>query len=142
VRRARPSHAWLASFFRRQDAIGKPPIGAGGAATLGHIRPVNRDGGAPRARDIDSKDARNAGLRLHPPLAITDTRIVDYRVEAPELVDLVGNGCCSGDGGEVPGNNSAGAGCRRERVATLPSLAAGRTLNPTRRLASAGDEAR
>ena len=25
VRRARPSHAWLASFFRRQDAIGKPP---------------------------------------------------------------------------------------------------------------------
>ena len=70
------------------------------------------------------------------------SRIVDYRVKAPELVDLVGNGCCSRDGGEVPGNNSAGAGCRRERVATLPSLAAGRTLNPTRRLAPAGDEAR
>src|ERR1700730_9831290 len=68
--------------------------------------------------DIDSKDGRNAGLRLHPPLAITDTRIVDYRVEAPELVDLVGNGSCSRDGGEVAGNNSARAGCRRERVAT------------------------
>jgi hypothetical protein len=43
---------------------------------------------------------------------------VDYSVEAPELVDLVGNGSCSRDGGEVPGNNSTGAGCRRERVAT------------------------
>jgi hypothetical protein len=43
---------------------------------------------------------------------------VDYRVEAPELVDLVGNGSCSRDGGEVAGNNSARAGCRRERVAT------------------------
>ena len=40
---------------------------------------------------IDCKDARNSGLHFHPPLAITDARIVDYSIEAAELVDLVGN---------------------------------------------------
>src|ERR1700757_1119350 len=69
---------------------------------------------------IDSEDARNSGLLLHPPLAITDARIVDYRVEAAELVDLVGNCPCPSDGREVSGNNSPGAGCRREGVATSP----------------------
>ena len=67
---------------------------------------------------IDSKDARNSGLHFHPPLAITDARIVDYSIEAAELVDLVGNCSWPSDGGEVPGDNSASAGCRREGVAT------------------------
>ena len=66
---------------------------------------------------IDSKDARNSGLHFHPPLAITDAGIVDYSIEAAELVDLVGNCSCPSDGGEVPGENSASAGCRREGVA-------------------------
>jgi hypothetical protein len=43
---------------------------------------------------------------------------VDYSVEAAELVDLVGNCSCPSDGGEVPGDNSPGAGCRRKSVAT------------------------
>jgi hypothetical protein len=52
------------------------------------------------------------------PLAITDARIVDYTIAAAELVDLVGNCSWPSDGGEVPGDNSASAGCRREGVAT------------------------
>src|ERR1700736_3475847 len=71
---------------------------------------------------IDSKDARNSGLHLHPPLAITDARIVDYSVETAEPVDLVGNCSCPSDGREVSGDNSPGAGCCRERVATRPSF--------------------
>ena len=67
---------------------------------------------------LDSKDARNSGLHFHPPLAITDARIVDYSIEAAELVDLVGNCSCPSDGGEVPGDNSASDGCRREGVVT------------------------
>src|SRR5437868_8435148 len=67
---------------------------------------------------IDSKDARNSGLHLHPPLAITDARIVDYSVEAAELVDLIGKCSCPSDGREVRGDNSSGGGCRRERFAT------------------------
>src|SRR5260370_37565963 len=67
---------------------------------------------------IDSKDARNSGLHLHPPLAITDARIVDYSVETAELADLVGHCSCPGDGREVSRDDSSGAGCRRERVAT------------------------
>ena len=69
---------------------------------------------------IDCKDARNSGLHFHPPLAITDARIVDYSVEAAELVDLAGNRSWPSDGGEVPEDNSASAGCRREGVATSP----------------------
>ena len=45
---------------------------------------------------IDSEDAWNSGLHLHPPLTITNARIVDYSVEAAELVDLVGNCSCPG----------------------------------------------
>src|ERR1700731_3057832 len=71
---------------------------------------------------IDSKDARTSGLHLHPPLAITDARIVDYSVETAEPVDLVGNCSCPSDGREVSGDNSPGAGCCRERVATRPSF--------------------
>jgi hypothetical protein len=67
---------------------------------------------------IDSEDAWNSGLHLHPSLAITDARIVDYSVEAAELVDLVGKCSCPSDGGKVPGDNSSSAGCRRERFAT------------------------
>src|SRR5712672_3266922 len=69
---------------------------------------------------IDSEDAWNSGLHLHPSLAITDARVVDYSVEAAELVDLVGKCSCPSDGGEVPGDSCSGAGCRRERVATSP----------------------
>jgi hypothetical protein len=36
----------------------------------------------------------------------------------PSLFDLVGNCSCPSNGGEVPGDNSFGAGCRRDRVAT------------------------
>jgi hypothetical protein len=43
---------------------------------------------------------------------------VDYRVEATELVDLVGNGPRPGDGREVPGDGSPGARRRRHGVAT------------------------
>jgi hypothetical protein len=43
---------------------------------------------------------------------------VDNGLEAAELVDLVGNCPCSSDGREVSGDNSRGAGCRREGVAT------------------------
>jgi hypothetical protein len=43
---------------------------------------------------------------------------VDYSVEAAELIDLVGECSCPSDGGEVPGDNSSGAGCRRDRFAT------------------------
>jgi hypothetical protein len=39
-------------------------------------------------------------------------------VEASKLVDLVGNRSCPSDGGEVSGDNSPGAGRRREGVAT------------------------
>src|SRR5580700_9120715 len=51
---------------------------------------------------IDSEDVRNSELHFHPPLAITDARIVDYSVETAELVDLVGHCSCPGDGREVP----------------------------------------
>src|SRR5437868_8272119 len=67
---------------------------------------------------IDSEDARNSGLHLHPPLAITDAHIVDYSVETAQLFDLVGNCSCPSHGGEVSRDNSSGAGCRRERVTT------------------------
>jgi hypothetical protein len=43
---------------------------------------------------------------------------VDHSVEVAALVDLVGNCSCAGDGREVSGDNSRGAGCRREGVAT------------------------
>jgi hypothetical protein len=43
---------------------------------------------------------------------------VDYSVEGAELVDLLGNPSCPSDGREVSGDNSRGAGCRREGVAT------------------------
>jgi hypothetical protein len=43
---------------------------------------------------------------------------VDYRVEVAKLVDLVGNCSCPSNVREVSGDNSAGAGCRREGVAT------------------------
>jgi hypothetical protein len=43
---------------------------------------------------------------------------VDYSVEAAELVDLVDNCSCPGDGREVSGDDSPGAGCCREGVAT------------------------
>ena len=46
--------------------------------------------------------------------ADSDVRIVDYRVEAAELVDLVANCSRPTDGGEVPQNGSSGAGGRRE----------------------------
>ena len=82
------------------------------------LRSFDQCGQSVGREHIDSEDARNSGLRLHPPLAITDARIVDYRVERAKLVDLVGNGSCPSDGGEVPGDNSLGAGCRREGVAT------------------------
>ena len=66
---------------------------------------------------IDSEDAWNSGLHLHPSLAIADARIVDYSVEAAELVDLVGKCSCPSDGREVPTDSSLGAGCRCEGVA-------------------------
>src|SRR5260370_15223989 len=71
---------------------------------------------------IDSKDARNSGLHLHPPLAITDARIVDYSVETAELVHFVGNFSCPSDGREDAGDNSSGADYRPERVATSTLL--------------------
>jgi hypothetical protein len=58
------------------------------------------------------------GLHLNLPFAITDTRIVDYSIKAAELVHLVGNCFCPSDGREVSGDNSSGAGCCRERIAT------------------------
>src|SRR5438105_3954735 len=67
---------------------------------------------------IDREDARNSGFHLHPALAITDARIVDYGVEGAEPVHLLCNSSCPGDSREVSGNNSRGAGCRREGVAT------------------------
>src|SRR6266404_960291 len=67
---------------------------------------------------IDREDAWNSGLHLHPPLTITNARIVDYSVEAAELIDLVGKCSRPSDGGEVPTDSSLGAGCRRERFAT------------------------
>jgi hypothetical protein len=51
-------------------------------------------------------------LRLYPPLAIADARIVDYSVEAAEFVGLLGDCSCAGDGGEVPRDNSSSARCR------------------------------
>src|SRR5690348_15858592 len=69
---------------------------------------------------IDSEDARKSVLHLHPPLAITDARIVDYSVVTAELVHFIGNFSCPSDGREVAGDNSSGAACRRERVATSP----------------------
>ena len=68
---------------------------------------------------INREDAGNSRLRLHPRRrAIADACIVDYRVEATELVDLVGNGPRPGDGREVPGDCSQGARRRRDGVAT------------------------
>ena len=67
---------------------------------------------------VDSEDARNSGLHFHPPLAITDARIMDYGIETAQLVDLVGNCSCPSDGREVSGDNFPGAGCRGESVAT------------------------
>src|SRR5207244_11877339 len=67
---------------------------------------------------IDREDAWNSGLHLHPPLTITNARIVDYSVEAAELIDLVGNSSCPSDGREVPRDNPSSASCRRERFAT------------------------
>jgi hypothetical protein len=72
---------------------------------------------------INGEDAGNSGLRLHPRLAITDPGIVDYRIKATELVDLVGNGPRPGDGGKVPGDASPGAGCRREGIAISTVIA-------------------
>jgi len=45
---------------------------------------------------------------------------VDHSVEAAMPVDLVGNSSSTSDGGQLPGNNSPGAGCRREGCATSP----------------------
>src|SRR5215831_2090925 len=67
---------------------------------------------------IDSEDARNSRLRFHPPLAIANARIVDYGVEASELIDLLRNSSRPSDGGEVPGNNPSGAACRSKGVTT------------------------
>src|SRR5271155_5215723 len=67
---------------------------------------------------IDGEEARNSGLRFHPPLAITEARIVAYSVEAAERVDLGGNCSRPGDGREVSADTSPGARCRREGVAT------------------------
>src|ERR1700682_1652788 len=74
---------------------------------------------------IDAKAARTPAPPPPPPLAITDARIVDYCVETAELVDLVGNCSCPSDGREVSGDNSPGAGCRRERVATSTLVSPG-----------------
>jgi hypothetical protein len=62
---------------------------------------------------IDREDAGNSGLGLHPArLAIADARIVDYGVEATELIDLACYGRRPGDSAEVPGDSSLGADCR------------------------------
>jgi hypothetical protein len=50
---------------------------------------------------IDSEKAWNSGLHLHPPLTRTNARVVDYSVEAAELIDLVSKCFCPSDGGEV-----------------------------------------
>src|SRR4029077_1468683 len=63
--------------------------------------------------DIHSEEAWNSGFHLHPSLARTNARIVDYSVEAAELVDLVGKCFCPSDGREVPRDNSSGTGYRR-----------------------------
>ena len=68
---------------------------------------------------LNREDAGNSRLRLHPARrAVADACIVDYRVEATELVDLVGNGPRPGNGRQVAGNGCPGAGRRRDRVAT------------------------
>jgi hypothetical protein len=41
--------------------------------------------------------------KMPAPLGRTDAGIVDYSVEATELIDLIGNSSCSSDRGEVPG---------------------------------------
>src|SRR5215469_12592010 len=69
---------------------------------------------------IDGKDARNSRLHLYPPLARADSRVVDHRIEAAELVDLIGHCCCPGDRREVSGNNSTGARRPREGIAASP----------------------
>src|SRR3954463_15469395 len=69
-------------------------------------------------KHIDGEDARNSGLHLHPALAITDACIVDYSVEGAEPVHLLGHCSCPSDGREVSGDNSPGARCCREGVAT------------------------
>jgi hypothetical protein len=58
------------------------------------------------------------------PLAIADAGIVDYRVEATELVHLVGNASCTCDRREVPGDHPLGAGRIRESVAASYLVAA------------------
>ena len=61
------------------------------------------------ASRLNGEDARNSGLRFDPTrLAIADDCIVDYGVKATEVVCLVRNDPCPGDGGEVAGGGSLG----------------------------------
>ena len=67
---------------------------------------------------MTAKTLGNSGFGLDPPrLAIADAGIVDYGVEATELVDLVGNGPGPGDGREVASHGPLGAGRGRKGVA-------------------------
>src|SRR5262249_34855057 len=79
---------------------------------------------------IDREDAGNSGLGLHAArLAVTDARIVDYGVEATELIDLACSGRRCGDGGKPPGDSSLGAGCRSGASRLRPSLRPCRTTS-------------
>lgn len=49
-------------------------------------------------------------------------RVVNYGVEATELVGLVGNGFCSGYGREIPGDNPPSSSCCRERITAPPVI--------------------
>jgi hypothetical protein len=88
------------------------------------IRPFDQRRQDIGCQHIDREDARNSRLGLDTPrLPIADAHIVDYGIEAAELVDLVGDGPCPGNGRKVPGDDSQGAGSRRERVAAPTGIA-------------------
>jgi hypothetical protein len=88
-----------------------------------------RDRGAPRPLERVSPKTQFARLAagrdwirtISSARADSDVRIVDYRVEAAELVDLVGNCSRPTDGGEVP------------RTAPLAPAAVARILPPRAR---------
>src|SRR5215472_1454160 len=71
-----------------------------------------------RRQYVDGEDVRHARRHVSSSrLAITDTCVVDYGVEAAEPVDTFRYALCAADGGEIARNGVLGPWCCCARVA-------------------------
>jgi hypothetical protein len=79
------------------------------------LRPSDQDRQNVGCQHIDREDAGDSAFGLAASrLAIANARIVNYRGEITELVDLAGYGLDPGDGREIAGDNPLGSRCRRK----------------------------